>query len=152
MVHALKPVRSADDWRLLHDIRRAVLFAPNRHAVAYDESHPDDHADGNQPFLLICDGAPVGVARLDLRGDIAVVRLVAIIEAEQRRGHGRALGELLDGEARRRGVKNLRVNAAADAVSYYEKTGWVRADWDASERRGLAAGAVQMTKRLDGMT
>jgi GNAT superfamily N-acetyltransferase len=146
--YELRPVRSAEDWRALHRIRRDVLFAPERHAVSYDENHPDDRAEQNTPFLLILNARPIGTARLDVRGRVAVVRLVAVVREEQRLGHGRRLDALIEAEARRRGVTELRVNAAPDATGYYEKTGWRRADWDPGERVGLAKDAIQMTKDL----
>ena len=148
MHYELRPVRSAEDWRILHQIRRDVLFAPDRHAVLYDENHPDDRSAQNIPFLLVFDGRPIGTTRLDLRGKVAVVRLVAIIRDEQGKGHGRKLGALLEAVARRRGVTHLRVNAAPDAVGYCQKTGWWRADWDGRELVGIAEDAVQMTKEL----
>ncbi|TKT74892.1 GNAT family N-acetyltransferase [Aquamicrobium sp. LC103] len=148
MPHELRPVSSPEDWKRLHAIRRAVLFAPDRHAVDYDENHPDDRAEGNIPFLLLLDGRAIGVVRIDFRGATAVVRLVAIAEAEQRKGHGRTLDALVAAEARRRGVSSLRVNAAPDAVGYYEKAGWLPASWDRSELVGIAKDCVQMTKAL----
>lgn len=148
MAYELRHVRSPQDWRDLHRIRRSVLFTPERHAVEYDENHPDDRAHGNLPLLLIEDGRPVAVARLDVRREIAVVRLVAVTSGEQRRGYGKVLNALIDEEARRRGVKTLRVNAAPDAVGFYEKAGWQTADWDATELTGLASDCVQMSKDL----
>jgi N-acetylglutamate synthase-like GNAT family acetyltransferase len=132
----------------MHDIRRGVLFTPERHSIDYDENHPDDRAEQNVPFLLLLDSRPIGVVRLDLRGAIAIVRLVAVIASEQRRGHGRKLNTLIEAECRRRGVTTLRVNAAPDAVGYYEKMGWQRAAWDSNELVGLAADCIQMIKRL----
>ncbi len=151
MTHSLKRVATPDDWASLHAIRRAELIHPGRHAVAYDENHPDDRAASHLPFLLLDEERVVGTARLDLRGESAVVRLVAITAAEQRRGHGRALSDLIDAEARRRGVRTLLVNAAPDAVGFYEKTGWHPVEWDKAERKGLAADAVQMMKVLPPM-
>jgi hypothetical protein len=148
MPYELRPVRSADDWLNMHRIRRSVLFAPGRHSIQYDENHPDDRAEQNIPFLLLLDSRPIGVVRLDLKGTIAVVRLVAIVCEEQRKGHGRRLDSLVEAEARRRSVTTLRVNAAPDAVGYYEKTGWRQFAWDKSELVGLAEGCVQMTKQL----
>jgi hypothetical protein len=37
MSYELQAVRSPEDWRHLHKIRRAVLFVPERHSVPYDE-------------------------------------------------------------------------------------------------------------------
>ena len=72
----------------MHDIRRAVLFAPDRHAVAYDEDHPDDRMEGNTPFLFCENDEPVGVARVDAHGEIGIVRLVAIVANRQRAASG----------------------------------------------------------------
>jgi N-acetylglutamate synthase-like GNAT family acetyltransferase len=144
----MHPVRSPEDWRHLHNIRRAVLFVPERRSTRYDENHPDDRASGNVPFLLRLDGQPIGVVRLDLRGEVAMVRLVAIVASKQRKGHGRVLGALMETEARQRGVRTLRVNAAAEALGYYEKMGWRRAVWDKSELVGLAANCIQMIKEF----
>jgi GNAT superfamily N-acetyltransferase len=148
MSYELRPVRSAEDWRNMHRIRRRVLFAPERHSIQYDENHPDDRAEQNIPFLLLLDSGPIGVVRLDLKGKIAVVRLVAVVPEEQRKGHGRKLDALVEAEARSRGVTTLRVNAARDAVGYYEKMGWRQAVWDKSELTGLARDCVQMIKQL----
>ena len=150
MAHHLKRVERPDEWSAMHAIRRAVLFAPDRHAIPYDENHPDDRADGNTPFLLFENDVPVGVARLDARGDIGIVRLVAIVARRQRTGLGRAMDAALVAEARRRGIRLLRVNAAADAVGFYAKTGWRKADWNPAELTGLARDAVQMEKSIAG--
>jgi N-acetylglutamate synthase-like GNAT family acetyltransferase len=86
--------------------------------------------------------------RLDQRGSLGVVRLVAIRSERQREGHGRIMSDLIDAEALRLGITELRVNAAADAVGYYDKTGWKRGSWDPTELTGLAENCVQMTKSL----
>ncbi|WP_309085377.1 GNAT family N-acetyltransferase [Chelativorans sp.] len=149
MPYELRAVRSAEDWRHLHEIRRSVLFTPERHAdVEYDENHPDDRAEGNIPLLLLFESRPVGVVRLDVRGEAAIVRLVAVIASERGRGHGRILGALVEEEARRRGARTLFVNAAPDAVGYYEKVGWRRFDWNTSELQGIAQDCVQLRKDL----
>lgn len=151
-MHALRRVTTPADWAAMHAIRRATLFAPGRRKVdiVYDENHPDDHAEGHVPFVLVDDGEPIGVVRLDFRGDIAIVRLVAILPSLQRRGHGRLLDALVIEEARRRGVKELRLNSAPDAVGFYEKTGWVHGDWDPAELVGIGADCVQMIKAIRG--
>ncbi|PYE86413.1 GNAT family N-acetyltransferase [Phyllobacterium leguminum] len=148
--YELRPVMSAEDWRRLHEIRRTVLFRPGRQSVAYDENHPDDRAADNVPYLLHLDDRRIGVVRLDFRGEIAIVRLVAIAADEQGKGHGRQLDALVATEAKRRGVKSLHVNAAPEAVGYYEKMGWKRAGWDPDELTGIARNCTQMTKQMDG--
>jgi GNAT superfamily N-acetyltransferase len=150
-MYELKRVEAAEDWRELHAIRRAVLFPPGRHQFEYNEHHPDDRAEGNVPYLLLLEGAPIGVVRLDQRGSLGVVRLVAIRSERQREGHGRMLSDLIDGEALRLGITELRVNAAADAVGYYEKTGWAQGSWDPTELTGVAENCVQMTKLLSSI-
>jgi GNAT superfamily N-acetyltransferase len=100
----------------------------------------------NVPYLLMLDGAPIGITRLDRRGTTGVVRLVAIVRDRQGQGHGRVLSDLVEIEARRFGITRLQVNAHPDAVGYYERTGWKREEWDRSEMVGLAVHAVQMVK------
>ena len=100
--YALRRVVTEADRQAMHAIRRDTLFAPGRHAetVVYDENHPHDLAEGHVPYLLELNGRPIGVVRLDFRGEIAVVRLVGILTAEQGRGHGRVLDTLAVEEAR----------------------------------------------------
>jgi len=124
MDYALTPVVTAADWQALHDLRRATLFAPGRHpGLVYDDNHPDDHAPDHVPYLLVGDGAPIGMVRLDFRGEVAVVRLVAIAPKLQRRGHGSVLDRLAVEAARARGVRMLVVNSAPDAVGFYKRSG-----------------------------
>jgi GNAT superfamily N-acetyltransferase len=147
----LRPVETSEDWAALHAIRRAVLFVPGRPLghVTYDDNHPDDRKPGNQPYVLVVDGRPIGTTRLDRRGDDAgVVRLVAILNAEQGRGHGRILGDLVEEIARRNGWSALLVNAAATAEGYYARMGWQRHVWDEAELAGVSSACTQMRKRL----
>lgn len=150
MTLELRAVTTDDEWAAMHDIRRRVLFAPRRHRmeIDYDENHPDDRAEGNVPHILMLDEKPIGVARLDLRGQAAMVRLVAIEPDEQGRGYGSLMERMLTEKAWELGVKQLRVNAAPDAVGFYEKSGWRAESWDPDELVGLAADAVQMVKDL----
>jgi len=149
MDFTLTPVATEADWQALHALRRATLFAPGRHpGIVYDDNHPDDHAPDHVPYLLLSDGAPIGMVRLDFRGETAVVRLVAITPNLQRQGHGSVLDRLVVEAARARGVRTLVVNSAPDAVGFYEKLGWHRHVWDAEELAGIAADCVQMRKAL----
>jgi GNAT superfamily N-acetyltransferase len=135
----------------MHAIRRATLFTPDRPGgpVAYDENHPDDVDPANQCFLLLFESRPVGVVRLDPHGTgEGVLRLVAIVPDLQRQGHGRAMGELVDAEARSRGMTKLGLNARQDAVGFYERMGWAREIWDRAELETFAAHCKQMTKQL----
>ncbi|KQO49397.1 hypothetical protein ASF24_09655 [Methylobacterium sp. Leaf86] len=145
-MYRLTKVESAEHWRDLHAIRRETLFETGVFPFVYDENRPEDRRSGNTPYLLLLDGKPIGVVRLDVHDSIGVVRLVGISAAWQRQGHGRALSDLIDEEAAAHGISELRVNAYKDAIGFYEKTGWVRQNWDADELSRLAPGNVQMIK------
>jgi GNAT superfamily N-acetyltransferase len=150
-VYALRQVEAPHEWEAMHKLRRDVLFAPfRRQGIVYDENHPDDRDPANLPFLFFVDGKPAGITRLDLQGDVAIVRLVAIAPDLQRRGHGRAMSRLVDAQAVSRSVRLLRVNAAPEAVGFYEATGWHRREWDLEELSGIAADCVQMERSLAG--
>lgn len=150
MDYELKPVTTEAEWQAMHHLRRTTLFSPDRsrRLPTYDENHPDDRAPDKVPYLLIADGAPIGMVRLDFRGPTAVVRLVAVATELTRQGHGTVLDRLVAETARARGVETLVVNSAPDAVGFYEKCGWQRHVWDADELVGSAADCVQMRKAL----
>ncbi len=148
MGYDLVQVTTERDWRAYHALRRQVLWEA-RGRDDYDERHPDEYLAANHPLLLKLDGRPLGTTRLDDLGDgRGVVRLVAIDAATQRRGHGRVLSALVDDYARGLGLATLLVNAAPDAVGYYEKSGWNTCIWDAGELTGSATGCRQMAKKL----
>jgi len=148
MTYELRPAVSPDDRAAMHAIRRATLFTPDR-GVVYDENHRHDIDPANQCFIFLLDRKPVGVVRLDPRGENrGVVRLVAIVPERQRQGHGRVLGDLIEVEARRRGIVKLGLNARQEAVGFYERLGWAPEVWDRSELETFAAHCTQMTKRL----
>ncbi len=147
MAYELAPPATPDEWQAFHDIRRTELFErKGRHGV-YDPNHPHDRDPRNEPLLLRLGGRPVGTVRLDNFGDgTGCVRMVAVIEVEQGRGHGRELSRLVDELARSLGIHTLYVNAAPEAVGFYEKGGWVRHVWDPVELAGIAEACVQMRK------
>ena len=74
---------------------------------------------------------------------MGIVRLVAILKHRQGAGLGRSLAEKLDNAAREAGVETLRVNAAFDAVGFYERLGWIRSEWDRSELTGTKSSMTQ---------
>jgi GNAT superfamily N-acetyltransferase len=147
--YTLDPPANDDDWRAFHDIREAVLFVGRGRIGIYDRDHPDDRAPQNQCLLLKLHGRPIGTVRLDNFGDDSgCVRLLAITEPEQGRGHGRVLAELCEVRARALGLHTLKVNAASEAVGFYEKLAWKRQVWNVAELAGIAKDCVQMTKAL----
>jgi len=149
MTHTLAPPSTDHDWRAFHEIRETVLWTA-RGKIGYDRRHVDDfEVPANQPLLLKDDARPVGVVRLDDFGDgTGAVRLVAVVSDVQGSGHGRALSNLWDARARDKGFHTLYVNAAPDAVGFYEKMGWERFVWDEAELLGIASDCIQMRKGL----
>jgi len=146
--YELVQVLTADEWQAVHDMRRAELFV--RHpGIRYDQNHPDDRMPGHFLFLLLLNGQSIGTARLDLgaRGQ-GIMRLVAIAKPEQRKGHGRVLQERFETFARGMGVTDLYVNAARDAVGFYERMGFIPEHFDDAVRKGIADDTVPMRKRV----
>ncbi|HEX5109166.1 MAG TPA: GNAT family N-acetyltransferase [Vicinamibacterales bacterium] len=119
---------SASEWRAYHDIRRQVLFEARGQFGVYDENRPDDRAPGNHPRLLVYDGQPIGVVRIDIDGSIALLRRVAVRADVQRLGHGRALISLAERFAEERGCTALASFVAPDAVGFYQRCGFAIED------------------------
>ena len=148
MAYELVKVATEGDWRDYHSLRRKVLWEA-RGRSNYDEKHADEYLPAHHPLLLKLDGRAIGTTRLDDFGNgTGAVRLVAIAIDVQRQGHGRALSALVEDYARRLGINALFVNAAPDAVGYYQKMGWEAGIWDETELTGIAAGSRQMSKPL----
>ncbi|GAB7529192.1 hypothetical protein PS3A_16010 [Pseudomonas sp. 3A(2025)] len=148
--YALVNVSTKADWHAYHRIRRQVLWE-QRGRNDYNTDLPDEQATANHPLLLKLDGHPIGTTRLDNDGSgRGIVRLVAISLAAQRQGHGRALSTLVEGYARSLGLEVLLVNAALDAVGFYEKMGWKIQVWDKAEHMSGVQDCVQMIKSLIG--
>lgn len=149
MSNELIEVAANSDWQEYHSLRRRVLWE-RRGLTNYDETHADEYEPANHPLLLKLDGRAIGTVRLDDFGNsTGAVRLVAIEPDLQRQGHGRILSDYVENYARRLGIKTLYVNAAPEAVGYYEKLGWKPDVWDEGELVGIASGCRQMSKRIE---
>lgn len=147
--YELVQAASPEDWRFLHSLRRSELFE-RKEGVIYNTNHPDDRAPNHFPLVLKFQGRHVGTARLDiLKDDVCdgVVRLVAIVKEEQRRGHGRVLMELFENLARFNGVDLLLLYAHLSAVGFYEKLNFIHEDW-IDPTGAVVEGLVPMTKKL----
>jgi GNAT superfamily N-acetyltransferase len=144
MTHELRAPASDAEWASYHEIRRRVLFERRGRGAEYDPHHPDETKPGNHPLLLLRDGIPVGVIRVDVDGDRAIFRRVAIHEDEQRRGHGRALLEAAEAFARAHGCTRVESHVDAGAVRFYERCGFRAAAPAPTD----AGGTVFMTKPL----
>ena len=113
-----------EPWRAYHDIRRRILFeSRGRHGV-YDSNHPDDRQPNNYPKLLLHAARYVGVVRIDIKGDVAYLRRVAIDEPYQRQGFGRILIGLAEAFAREHGATRVESAVAVDATAFYAKCGY----------------------------
>jgi len=143
----LERVSSPEQWGAYHRIRRTVLFEPN--GLGYDENHPDDHCPDNTPMLLELESQTIGAMRVDLvpGRQAAIMRTVAIVPEQQRRGHGRALMSLAEQYARDRGCREAWVVAANWAVGFYAKCGYWEGTWDPEHE---PKNGQQMTKKLLG--
>ena len=113
------------EWASFHRIRRSVLFEKRGLIDVYDPNHPDDRKPTNHPMLLLFDSRHVGVVRIDLVGDTAYLRRVAIDEPWQRNGHGRALVALAESFAIEHGARRMESVVASDAVGFYDKCGYI---------------------------
>ena len=146
--YELVKVTAPNHWKAYHDIRRKVLWE-NRGKLDYNDRHADEYLPENHPLLLLLNNNPIGTTRLDdLNDGCGVVRLVAITDDFQRSGHGRQLSSLVEKYARGLGIKTLYVNAAPEALGFYEKLGWKYYEWDAEELSGIAEDCRQMRKIL----
>lgn len=121
MRHELRLVQEPADWESWHAIRERVLWEARGEFGVYDRDHPSLRSPSHLPFLLVYRGEPIGAIAVEIEGEDAWLRRVAISEPYQRRGHGRIMLELAMNEARLRGCTRARSNVAADAVGFYEK-------------------------------
>ena len=105
----IKLIAPSDErqWAAYHDIRRRVLFEGRGLHGTYDANHPDDRKSGNHPLVLMTGKAFIGVVRVDLSGELAQLRKVAIDEVWQRQGFGRQLLALAEQFAAARRAKRV---------------------------------------------
>jgi GNAT superfamily N-acetyltransferase len=122
--YRLRAPASDEEWRTYHAIRRKVLFENRGLFGVYNEGHPDEFAQGNHPMVLIHEGQPIGVIRIDVEGLLAIFRRVAIREDVQRCGHGKVMLSLAEDFARDNGCSFIRSYVDPAAVGFYERCGF----------------------------
>jgi GNAT superfamily N-acetyltransferase len=144
--HELAAPSTTSEWATYHTIRREVLWEARGLSGVYDQNHPDETAPNNHPMLLTYSGDPVGVVRVDIDGAVAALRRVAIRGDAQRRGHGRALLELVQRFAIEAGCTRLVSFVAPDVVAFYQGFGFPIVEERAMGPSGREA--VFMTKDL----
>ena len=143
--YELKAPSSAEEWQGYHSIRRKVLFENRGQFGVYDENHPDELTKGNYPLLLLLDGEAIGTIRVDIDGNQAIFRRIAIREDLQLAGHGRVLLALAESIAREKECSNVWSDVAADAVGFYERCGYTFVPW-----KPITRVSVSMQKNLAG--
>jgi GNAT superfamily N-acetyltransferase len=127
MLLELRQVTNDEEWTEYHAIRRRVLFEL-RDDAGYDENHPDEHRAGHYPLLLSDASTAVGAIRIDIDGERAIFRRVAIREDLQRRGYGRRLLQAAEEFARQRHCTRVESHVDPDAVGFYERCGFAFAN------------------------
>ncbi|NTF83607.1 GNAT family N-acetyltransferase [Rhizobium rhizogenes] len=127
----LSLAESTDDQSAYHGLRRTVLFEA-RGRFDYIPDEPEEIKERNLSLLFKLDGQAIGTVRLDQKPDgMAIVRLIAIAPDLQRQGHGTALLEQLEHLALSRGIRELLVHSAPDAVEFYQKLGFSPFEFEA---------------------
>jgi GNAT superfamily N-acetyltransferase len=122
--YELRAPGSTEEWEAYHGIRRKVLFENRGRIGVYDKNHPDETHEGNYPLILLLEGEAIGVIRVDINGEQAIFRRVAIHEDLQRAGHGRMLLALAESFARAKRCNRIWSDVAPDAVGFYERCGY----------------------------
>lgn len=92
-----------------------------------DDNYAKRCASG-QAWLLEVSGAPVGVVIIEEIGGALFLHNVAVIPQEQRRGLGRLLMDFCEGEALRRGFREIRLTTTVVMqrnVDLYRSLGYV---------------------------
>jgi GNAT superfamily N-acetyltransferase len=133
-----------------HDIRRRVLFSmEGRINPDYDPDHPDENKKGNYPLVLVEGETVIGTIRIDEYAESSVIfRLMAIKPDCQRKGYGRSLIELAEKFSLALGRKTVLLNADPGAVTFYEKCGFKRSEWQEENKGAWIDDTISMEKTL----
>jgi len=142
MTVELRAPSTEADWMAYHAIRRRVLFELRGVGSAYDPNHPDERRPSHYPFVLWDADEAVGVIRVDVQDDVAVLRRVAVREDLQRRGYGRSLLCAAERFASERGCTRAVSHVDPSAIEFYERCGFHR------DGPPVGEGAIPMSKAL----
>ena len=125
MVKLVSP-NTEKEWDAYHSIRERILWEARGLFGVYDRNNPDEYMDNHFPKLILLDGVPIGVVRIDLIADIreAGFRRVAILEDQQGQGYGQELLRLSEGFAAGRGYRKFSANVSRTAIGFWEKLGY----------------------------
>lgn len=104
-----------------------------------------DVGDGSATFVLArAGGEVVGTGGLEVRGDAALLRSVAVEESARRAGHGTAIARRLAAVARALGVRGLYL-LTTDAAGFFEALGYERVD------RAAVPDPIRETEQFAGL-
>ena len=103
------------------ELRQAILRAPLGMSISDD---PLEQEYDQLHFGAFIGDELVGTASLQKVDGNLKMRQVAVAEAGQKRGVGKALVRACEAEARRQQVAKLYCHARAEARGFYEKCGW----------------------------
>lgn len=137
MPDELRTPTSEEELSVLHEILVDVLWIARGHDPS--TYRPDLIVDGDphhHPFVFYADGEPVGGFRLDIDGDVAWMRRVAVRESEQGRGIGRRMVDHASDFARSHACRVLRSSVDRRAIGFYEKVGF-RSLYPVGEEGGM---------------
>lgn len=137
--YTLKPVaQSTEDWRSFHEIIRTALFEQT--TEEYSVQCVDTYLPRPSkrfPLLLKFKENAVGTIAIDDLGDgRGVIRLVAVSNEEQGKGHGRALLTLAAETAGALGIRELCVNSNSAKTAFYRSAGFAEHTWGPEELEG----------------
>ncbi len=136
-----------EEWDFVHMLRNEELF--KRRNVTYNPDHPANFAPHRYTYILKYKNMPIATASLDvLEGKAGVLRLVAVLKEEQRKGHGKVLEELFEKIATSKGIEKLFVNASKAALGFYEKLGYHYETWSDPEMTNPGDHYLQMSKSI----
>src|SRR5690348_10776895 len=113
-VMALVDIRIAVDAdvpaiaRVVHDAFAGFIPLIGRAPWPMFQNYPARVAQG-AVWVLTEGGAIVGVAVLQFNDDHLFIETIAVAPSQQRRGHGRRLLDFVEGESRRRGYDETRL-------------------------------------------
>lgn len=146
---ALRLPKNAQELAMVHDLRRRVLFE-SKGRPTYNNQHPDDLNPVNKLMGFWREGELLGTVRLDPLGQEQVaVRLVAVEPNSQRGGVGREMMRQAHSMVTCLfNAKAAVLNAALDAVGFYEKLGYGFGVWADPSTPIDAAAQKQMLKTL----
>ncbi|MBY0280330.1 GNAT family N-acetyltransferase [Candidatus Binatia bacterium] len=114
-------------------LRRAVFVDEQGVDATLDADGLDDDAT---QFLAWANGIPIGTARLRVVEGVAKAERVAVLDDFRGHGVGRKLMDVMEANARARGLTTILVHAQLAAVPFYEHLGYA-ASGEAFDEAGI---------------